>query len=96
MAWFCVTGFQLVRWFAGGVAAAVAPPRPFAEPVEIDVNAARVGELGALPGIGRRRAEAIVLYRLRHGPFRSAADLARVDGLGPDSVARLEPFVRVR
>ena len=26
-----------------------------------------------LPGIGRTRAEAIVLQRVRHGPFRSVA-----------------------
>lgn len=63
--------------------------------VLVDVNRASVGELMALPGIGAVRAEAIVLDRIRNGPFRTVQDLDRVDGLGPDTCAGLRPFVHV-
>lgn len=70
-------------------------PTPWAIPVRIDLNRARLAELTALAGVGRTRAAAIVLHRLRQGPFRSVAELAAVDGLGPQTVRRLAPFVDV-
>lgn len=59
----------------------------------IDVNCASVAELSTLPGVGRTRARALVLHRVRHGPFRSLADLTAVDGLGPATVAELAPHL---
>ena len=47
-----------------------------------------------LPGIGQERARAIVLSRVRLGPFRSVNDLARVDGIGAATVDRLRLFLR--
>ena len=71
----------LVRVFAGALLGA---PRGISvEPYRIDVNRAGVPELTILPGIGRTRAEAILVHRIRHGPFLNLADLERVDGLGP-------------
>lgn len=49
----------------------------------VDVNRAGVAELCVLPGVGRARAEAIVVDRIRNGPFRCLAELERVDGFGP-------------
>ncbi len=57
------------------------------------VNRATVAELSVLPGIGRTRAEAIVVERIRHGPFREPADLERVDGLGPATIGVLRGMV---
>lgn len=57
--------------------------------VALDLNRARVEELALLPGLGRRRAEAIVLHRIRWGPFRSVAALAEVDGCGEITANRL-------
>jgi competence protein ComEA len=82
----------LVRAFASGMLRRPgAPCGPAASPVVLDVNRASIGELTALPGIGRLRAEAIVLHRVRHGPFATVGDLARVDGIGPETVAGLLP-----
>jgi competence protein ComEA len=47
-----------------------------------------------LPGLGRTRAAAVVLHRVRHGPFRTVDDLAQVDGLGPVTVERLRRHLR--
>jgi competence protein ComEA len=83
---FVVLGL-LVRAFAGALIGATMPPAFVATAVRIDVNRATLAELTVLPGIGRARAEAIVLSRVREGPFRSLDDLGRVDGLG---ASRLE------
>ncbi len=48
----------------------------------------------ALDGIGRVRAEQIVLHRVRHGPFRELEGLLDVDGIGPHTLARVRPFLR--
>ncbi len=61
----------------------------------VDLNAADVASLDALPGIGPSRALAVVRYREAHGPFRAVQDLARVPGFGPAALNRLAGRVRV-
>lgn len=70
------------------------PPQIRWQPHRIDVNRAHVDELTLLPGIGRTRAEAIVVDRIRHGPFRRLEDLARVDGIGPHTLHALRGMVQ--
>lgn len=69
--------------------------RPFAEGETIDPNVAEAEELDRLPGVGPSRALRIVREREENGPFVSVEDLARVSGIGPGSVERLRPFLRV-
>lgn len=91
--WAAITLLLAVRAFADGVLSARGPRAgPGATSVCIDLNRASVGELQALPGIGPSRAEAIVLHRVRHGPFHEVGDLRRVDGIGEDTIAQLRPF----
>lgn len=58
----------------------------------VDVNAAAVAELSALPGVGPVRARAIVLHRVRHGWFASLDELRGVDGIGAETIEELRPF----
>ena len=59
----------------------VAGGSAFAGPV--DINKAGPDELATeLSGIGASRARAIVAYREAHGPFKSADELANVQGVG--------------
>jgi competence protein ComEA len=51
-----------------------------AEPVNI--NTADAQTLETLAGIGEKRAEAIIEYRSKHGPFVSVEDLLKVKGIG--------------
>ena len=89
MAWALVTAAALVRTFAGGLLAA-RPLRDLpAVACALDLNRASVAELMALPGVGRVRAEAIVLHRVRRGPFRTLDELAGVDGIGPKTAAAI-------
>jgi len=61
----------------------------------VDLNTADVTQLDALPGVGPGRARAIVGYRDANGPFHAVQDLARVPGIGPAALARLQGRVRV-
>lgn len=55
----------------------------------VDLNLADLATLAALPGLGPTRAHAIVAHRNQHGRFASLADVDRVSGIGPASLAQL-------
>lgn len=79
-----------MRAFAWGLLEGRRPPAgPGAVPIRIDLNAAGVGELAALPGIGPERAQRILLHRVRAGPFAGVDDLLEVDGIGLETVEGL-------
>ncbi len=63
--------------------------------VPVDLNTATASALDALPGVGPTRAAAIVTEREVNGPFGSVDELARVEGIGAATVAKLRPFVVV-
>ena len=69
--------------------------RPFEPGETIDPNVAGDEELDRLPGVGPARALQIVQNREENGPFRVVEDLARVSGIGPASVERMRPFLRL-
>jgi competence protein ComEA len=61
----------------------------------VNVNAADAATLAReLQGIGPSKAQAIVAHRDKHGPFRSAEDLARVRGIGRKTVDRNKDLLR--
>jgi len=91
VAWAVLVFALAIRAFAGGVLPP--PPGSTVSPLAIDPNRAPLGELQALPGIGPRHAEAIVLERIRRGPFRRPEDLLRVDGIGPERLQVMLPFL---
>ena len=55
----------------------------------INLNTATVAILAhSFKGIGQKRAEAVIAYRDRHGPFKSVSDLANVKGIGHAFIVR--------
>ncbi len=65
-----------------------------AEPV--DINTADAKTLAAnIKGVGAKKAEAIVEYRKKHGPFKRPEDLVRVKGIGPKLVEQNRHVIRV-
>jgi competence protein ComEA len=58
----------------------------------IDVNRDPGRDIELLPGIGPKKAAAIVESRERDGPFESLDDLARVRGIGAKTVERIRPW----
>ena len=69
--------------FAGGAYAAV------------NINSATQAELETLQGIGPAKAKAIVDHRKKNGPFKSANDLEKVNGIGPGIMKRLRKDITV-
>lgn len=82
----------LVLALAAGTAEAKGKPLEAGE--KVDVNAAPVEELMRLPGIGRKRAEAIAALRAKR-PFRRADEIAQVKGISPGWVAKHRGILEV-
>ena len=63
----------------------------------VDVNTADAETISAeLKGIGLSKAKAIVEYRKKHGPFKSADDLSLVKGIGDRTVELNRSEIRVK
>ncbi|TMP27357.1 competence protein [Pseudoalteromonas rubra] len=56
----------------------------------VNVNRATVEELIRLPGIGQKKAEAIVRSREEAGDFQDMDALLRVNGIGVNMLAKLK------
>jgi competence protein ComEA len=83
---------------AGPSAAAPAQTPPGKTPASsglVDLNAATVEELDALPGVGPVTAAAIIAWRDANGRFTSIDQLGDVDGIGPARLEKLRALVRV-
>jgi competence protein ComEA len=75
------------------VAATLLAPIAIAGPV--DVNSADAKTLAReLQGIGMSKAQAIISYREKNGPFKGVEDLAKVKGLGKKLVDQNKPNLR--
>jgi competence protein ComEA len=61
----------------------------------IDLNTASTDTLITLPGIGPARAQAIVDYRERNGPFVSVEQVTEVSGIGPATYESIRDLVTV-
>jgi competence ComEA-like helix-hairpin-helix protein len=61
----------------------------------VDLNRASEQDLLRIPSVGRVTAARIVQYRRLNGPFRDAAELDRVPGIGPKRLEEIRPYVFV-
>jgi hypothetical protein len=94
-------GLGALRWAASGPVDPAPPPAVLEGATgllwgrPIDLQRADAHTLEVLPGIGPVRARAIVETRCRQA-FRTLADVDRVPGIGPRTVARLAGWAEVR
>jgi competence protein ComEA len=73
-----------------------ATPRVAASPeAPVVLNTATADDLRRLPGIGEKRAGAILALRTRLGRFRAVEDLLKVKGIGRATLKRLRSLVRL-
>ena len=61
----------------------------------VDLNAATLSDLDALPGVGPVMAGRIVDWRTAHGRFTTVDQLREISGIGARTFERLKPHVRV-
>lgn len=69
---------------------------PVGAPAGLDLNRATLEELDALPGVGPAKAQAILDYRSKHGPFGEVDQLAQVPGVSSSLLNRFRDRVYVR
>jgi competence protein ComEA len=73
---------------------ALADKKPLGPGERIDLNRASVAELMRLPGVGQKKAQAIVSHRAK-APFQRPEDVVQVKGLGPAWFAKVRPNLTV-
>lgn len=59
----------------------------------LNINTASAADLTALPGIGEKKAAAIVAYRDANGPFTEVEQLLQVDGIGEGILEKIRPHI---
>ena len=62
---------------------------------KIDLNRAEAWLLEALPEIGETRAQDIINYRKRNGPFRNITDIIKVEGIGTATYEKIKHLITV-
>ena len=76
----CIVGLAL--WYTVPPSA----PEALRESFRVDLNTAGVDAMTTLPGLGEKKARAILEYRLTHGSFRSLGEVAQVPGVTQDMI----------
>jgi competence protein ComEA len=62
----------------------------------VNINKASAAELSeVLVGVGLKKAEEIVVWREKNGPFKSVDDLAKVKGIGGSTVEKNRARIRL-
>ena len=86
-------GVLAFRGYGTGVGAR--PTDPVASRPAVDLNRADRADLEQVPGIGPTLAREIDDHRRTRGPFRAVEELRSVKGVGPATLDKVRPFLRV-
>lgn len=59
----------------------------------LSINKASLAQLEEIPGIGAKKAQAILDYIKEHGPIKDQKQLTEVSGIGDKTAERIAKFV---
>jgi len=62
----------------------------------LNINTASEQQLIELPGVGKRKASAIIAYREQHGQFKSIEELKKVEGIGEKTYLKLKDKIQIK
>lgn len=63
---------------------------------KIDINKANLKKLESIPGIGPVLANRIIEYRNINGKFKSLSDLLKIKGIGPKTLEKIKPYIKIQ
>lgn len=64
---------------------------------DVNINHASAEEISkSLKGIGIKKAELIVEYRRKHGPYKSVEELIKIKGIGTKIVSQNREDIRLK
>lgn len=61
----------------------------------VNINTATKEELTSIKGVGEKRAQDIIDYRTKNGPFKTVDDLEKIPGVGPGLMKRIRSQVSI-
>ena len=61
----------------------------------ININTASREELMTLPGIGEAKADSIISYRYKNGPFNSIEDIMNISGIKEGAFEKIKCYITV-
>jgi competence protein ComEA len=72
-------------------------PSPAGDPsvAKVNINTASKAQLETLPGIGSVKAQNIISYREKNGPFQRIEDLVNVNGIGEKTLEGMKDFITI-
>lgn len=62
---------------------------------KININKASKEELMTLPGVGESRAESIIQYRNKQGPFKRIEDIMQISGIKEALFQKIQQLIKV-
>ncbi|MGJ8682624.1 ComEA family DNA-binding protein [Paraglaciecola sp.] len=57
---------------------------------KVNLNTASLEQLVSLPGVGKKKAAAIIEYRTKHGKYKSIEDVMKVKGVGKKMLTKFK------
>lgn len=60
---------------------------------KVQINTATEAQLDAIPGLGKKKAQAVLAFIAKNGPIKNQAQLTQVKGIGDKLAAKISPYL---
>ncbi|MCS4307465.1 competence protein ComEA [Rheinheimera pacifica] len=60
---------------------------------KVNINNATLEQLEAIPGLGKKKAQAVLDHIAENGPIKDQAQLTQVKGIGDKLAAKIGPYL---